>query len=912
MSIRLISLRLCFLLAGLLAAAFAPAVSAVPVTRMIDGSPLDIIIGDDTSFQVLNANIPNSRGQIYPTPCTTSVADAGIFAAIGGQLYAPDFGHHSCGTYTGNIGASIAWTPVAISPSVTGNGTAVNPFRVTVEVKAGTSGVNLIAVYTYVNGEPFFRLSKTFVASTATTMNAYLAMDIYLANADEGIPFFQASSNSPGGKVCDTSNPGYTILLIPTTPAAHYTAKGFGDVWSEIGTKGDLSDTVATGCVDNGAAIQWRRTLEARASTTILSVVSFGPENPEICLEPHASLPLCEPNGAFTYTLQFRNRTSDPISHVFLVEPTTGVALSPNYFHFDPPVGAGQLSPPKPVTITGASPGDTIEFLTTIHIANFDMCCSRKIVFELPRCECAQLIGRGEACSNFGWPFGSGGFTYSFDVENLEASTIQHLLLAPKPPATFTIQPNHFPVSMGFFGSSGSRNISVHGPGSNANPACFLIGLFDATLTQCCAIEECVRPHWCFLIDSGRWEPIGGATVIFRENEMLLSGLGETGTDGVATDLNRAGALLHWRDLDDRRVLPAGASLWLAADIDDGSGPRPFGEVQVVDTGNRYTLRADFSEVSASGVKMVAFLRHRQVASVVTEAGELGQLDTWPQAGGVGQTPAGDVLILGLSDVLVHLPSGEAVVADRLLIGPSTPPPSAAPVRLQLRAARFPQIIVADFGPAFDCNTNGVEDDAEVAAGEAVDANHDGILDACVPTEALVLNLNTGFDEATQQLLPRGSLPGGTSDPDWQVVQPALGASKLVIHPVAVWPPAQPQSQWISVSPNRGLSLRGTPEIAFERCFCLAPEATAVTLSLSLIADDLASVLLNNNAIATGIGGFSEGLPANVSFQEVLGGGLLVPGRNCLRVVVHDSGGGVTGLDLRGTLNAERGRCPAP
>lgn len=904
-----------FLLAGVLAAVFAPTVSAVPVTQLIDGSPLDIRIGDDTSFQVLNANVPGTGGQIYPDTCTHSVADAGIFAAIGGQLYAPDFSQHSCGSATSGIGASIAWKPVSISQP-TGSGTANNPYTVMVVVDAGNSGVRLTAVYTYVNGEPFFRLSKTFAATATTTMNVYLGVDIFLAGSDSGIPVLQASSNSPGGKTCGNNFPGYTILLIPTTPADRYTARNFSEVWVEIGTHGDLTNTVdvaaAANCnLDNGAALQWRRSLGVGESTTIRSVISFGPENPDTCFEPQAGQALCEPNGSFTYTFQFRNRTQDPVSHVFLVEPTAGITLTPSYFFFASPVGSGQLSPPQTVTISGASPGATIEFLATIHIANFDMCCSRKVELELPRCECAQLIGRGRACTNFGWPFGSGGFTYSFDAENLGTQTVNHLLLAPKPPATFTIQPNHFPVSMGFFGSSGSRSISVTGPGSSANPACFLIGLFDATFTQCCAIEECVSPGWCFL-DPIDWVPIGDTTTILREGEVVLGGFGETGADGVATELEGVGALIHWRDLNDQRLLPTEASLWLAADIDDGSGPRPFGEVQVVDAGERYTLRADFSAVSAGGVKVVAFLRNRKVASLVTGEGELCQVDAWPQAGGIGQIPGGDFLILDFNDTLIHLPSGEAVVADRLLIGPATPPPGTTPARLRLRAARFPQIILNDFGPAFDCNANGVEDGAEVAAGEAVDANQDGFLDACVPTEDLVLNLNTGFDEATQQLLPQGTLPGGTSDPDWQVVLPTLGASKLVINPMAAWPPAQAESQWISVNPNRGRSIKGVPELAFERCFCLAPETAAVTLSMSLFADDSASVFLNNQALATGIGSFSAGLPAVVNFQEIFGDGLLVPGENCLQVVVHDSGGVVAGFDLRGTLNAEQGRCPAP
>ena len=84
---------------------------AAPTVVTISGSPLTVIVGSDTSFQLVNAQFPGN-GQIYPGSCITSVADAGIFAAIGGTLYGPDFNSHPCGT------AAIQptpWTPVSIS-----------------------------------------------------------------------------------------------------------------------------------------------------------------------------------------------------------------------------------------------------------------------------------------------------------------------------------------------------------------------------------------------------------------------------------------------------------------------------------------------------------------------------------------------------------------------------------------------------------------------------------------------------------------------------------------------------------------------------------------------------------------------------------------------------------------------------
>lgn len=245
--------------------------NAEPVVQTINGSPLTVLVGSDTAFQVINSAFPGS-GQIFFTECTTTVADAGIFLATGGALYAPDFENHSCPSFV-EIGPNIPWTPVSISP-VTGSGTSLDPFRVVVVVDAGSTGIRMTAAYTYVNGENFFRISKNICVNGAAAFNTYVGADFYLADDDAGIPFVETASGSPGGKDCN--NGGYTVLLVPTSVADRYVAGGFDEVWIEIGTRGDLSNTVGNGCIDNGAAVQWRRSLSGNSCTTITSAVSFG------------------------------------------------------------------------------------------------------------------------------------------------------------------------------------------------------------------------------------------------------------------------------------------------------------------------------------------------------------------------------------------------------------------------------------------------------------------------------------------------------------------------------------------------------------------------------------------------------------------------------------------------------------
>jgi hypothetical protein len=199
----------------------------------------------------------------------------GVFVRIGTTLYAPNFGMHPCGSATGGLGASTAWTPVSLS-SVTGSGTSADPFTVTVVGDAGATGLRLTMRVTYVNGDNFFRENFAFTSSSATVnFNVYTGADIFLAASDSGVPFYDTTSGSPGGKDCG-SPPTYTILFIPLTPANAYTGNRFSVVWSQIGS-GTLPSTISTGCQDNGAALEWsNRTVSPSSPLTIQTATSFG------------------------------------------------------------------------------------------------------------------------------------------------------------------------------------------------------------------------------------------------------------------------------------------------------------------------------------------------------------------------------------------------------------------------------------------------------------------------------------------------------------------------------------------------------------------------------------------------------------------------------------------------------------
>ena len=250
------------------------AVKAAPAFSTIDGTPLKVNVGADNSYQVFNTLVPG-QGQIYPSNAAQT-ADMGWFVEVGGTLYAPNFGQHPGGTATGGLGTYTPFGETSLTPT-NGAGTSASPYSVTVVTALGSSGLVATKTITYVNGENYFseRIRVRNSSGNTQDVSIFLGSDIYLASSDAGVPFREPTSGSPGGRTCAGIVPEYTILHIPLTPAARYTAVGFSSVWSQIGG-GLLNNTVGTGCIDNGAALQWNFNVLPGGSATVLSATSFG------------------------------------------------------------------------------------------------------------------------------------------------------------------------------------------------------------------------------------------------------------------------------------------------------------------------------------------------------------------------------------------------------------------------------------------------------------------------------------------------------------------------------------------------------------------------------------------------------------------------------------------------------------
>lgn len=260
------------------------ALAAAPQVVTIAGHPLTVYIGDDASLQTVNDEVPGS-GQFYPSDSAPDTADAGWFVAVDGHLYGPNFEEHPAGTATSSLSDAgtpyTPYTPISIS-AVTGNGSRGSPYQVTVVDDVAATNLRGTLQLSYVNGDGY--ATETFTlqnnGGAAQTVKLFKGGDIYLAGSDDGIPYRQTASNSVGGEggaACGDPGDNYYILIIPQIAPDVYTADEYSTVWTQIGGL-QLNNAVlpSDDCLDNGAALQWNRTIAAHGSVSLQTAVSFG------------------------------------------------------------------------------------------------------------------------------------------------------------------------------------------------------------------------------------------------------------------------------------------------------------------------------------------------------------------------------------------------------------------------------------------------------------------------------------------------------------------------------------------------------------------------------------------------------------------------------------------------------------
>lgn len=286
----------------------------------------------------------------------------GTFLALGAKVFTP------ASVPAGYVGTP--WTPVSQSP-VTGDGSAGSPYTVTTVVRAGTQGVQVTEVDSYVAGAQEYRTDVT-VANTGTTTRPVVlsrAGDCFFSDSDVG--YGRVDNGTAPACVApspdDPSVPGPRVeTLVPLTAGSAYDVDYYGSVWSVVASRTGFANTcrctAADGAFDNGMGLSWSATLAAGASATFSHLTRFSPPPLRTTLTADAVAVVPGANDGFAISVA--NPTSKPVTvdafvdtlpdgFTYTPESTTGDLTA------DPTITGQQLRWPGPRTLP---PGGTVSW----------------------------------------------------------------------------------------------------------------------------------------------------------------------------------------------------------------------------------------------------------------------------------------------------------------------------------------------------------------------------------------------------------------------------------------------------------------------------------------------------------------------------------------------------------------------
>jgi hypothetical protein len=230
-----------------LLSAAAPAPAATVGT--IPGSPLTINADDNGQLQVTFNG--SSTGEFFSPSSQSANAGFNLAIAQGANAFAV-YG------FQGSAFSSIT------APTVTGNGSAGNPWVLSASYATDTPGTNLATVVnekvTYVNGTTDVGLQYTVVYQGdlpgPVNVRAYEAADLYVSGSDSGAGFLDAGPPRQVGGINQAQ--GSSGRLVEQSPAwSHYQEGRYSDVFDVIGAAGTFNDAIDPALLDNGVGVQW-------------------------------------------------------------------------------------------------------------------------------------------------------------------------------------------------------------------------------------------------------------------------------------------------------------------------------------------------------------------------------------------------------------------------------------------------------------------------------------------------------------------------------------------------------------------------------------------------------------------------------------------------------------------------------
>ncbi len=214
-----------------MAAACALVVGAAPARAadgMIDGSPLNIWANDNGQLQV--AFDGSATGEFFLP--SLAPANAGLIVALTGPATPGELSVY------GFLG-----TPFESSsaPTVTGDGSSGNPWKLATTFTASTMGIDRVLVVaetvTYVNGTNDVNVSYSTLnfsdGSNPMDVRLYEVADLFVAGNDQGTGFLVAGPPRAVGGINQAA--GSAGRLLEQTAWDHYQEGRYSDVFSAAG-----------------------------------------------------------------------------------------------------------------------------------------------------------------------------------------------------------------------------------------------------------------------------------------------------------------------------------------------------------------------------------------------------------------------------------------------------------------------------------------------------------------------------------------------------------------------------------------------------------------------------------------------------------------------------------------------------
>lgn len=257
------------------------------ITLTAPNGPITALtLGDDGSFQVQHTGFSN--GQVFPT--ATAPGDAGIFIRqADGTIDGLDVAGRGTATAANHTNA-IGLHPISFVEAPDGQGVTLIADNSNDRNQAGNR-FQLTQVTTFRPGDDFFRVDDTIKnqGSAPLTLDLFAAADMYLADSDKGVGYFDGPTGAVGG----TDASGAYHIFVQPNPAgglasSAYQEDYYDNIWHAIGAGDNFNNTILPpsgnppysadpNYLDNGAGLEWKGvTIAPGASARISYFWSFG------------------------------------------------------------------------------------------------------------------------------------------------------------------------------------------------------------------------------------------------------------------------------------------------------------------------------------------------------------------------------------------------------------------------------------------------------------------------------------------------------------------------------------------------------------------------------------------------------------------------------------------------------------